>query len=200
MDVKLARKGVIWQNVMLCKHLLTLHQSRMVFRTYKDYHNLLSVLIIKFIGLQIYKKRQYFWNACHHSLGHVLAWHNRTSLCTKLAFMAEESKFPDISIHITVSFFTVNQSWYSVNDIFKKLPMHTFFRSNNCLYLTTKHLTTERKTETGYRPSTKPCPILMLPSHNIIGRLCKQFEKLFEQPHIWFQTSTVVECRIVSFG
>jgi hypothetical protein len=91
-----------------------------------------------------------------------------------LAFSVEEPRFLHISVH-TVPTFTVNQSWYSVNDIFKKLPMHTFFRSYNS---TTKHLTTDRTTKTDYRPSINPSPIIMLPSHNIIGRLCKQFEKL----------------------
>jgi len=94
-----------------------------------------------------------------------------------LVFSVEESRFPHISVH-TVPIFTANQSWYSVNDIFKKLPMHTFFRSNNCLYSTTKHLTTDRTTKTDYRPSINPSPIIMLPSHNIMGRLFKQFEKL----------------------
>jgi hypothetical protein len=85
----------------------------------------------------------------------------------------------------------------------KKFPMQTVFRSNNYLYSTTKHLTTERTTKIYYRLSTNPSPIIILPSHNVIGRLCKQFEKLVlihilcifyyfysnQQTHYWYHKS-----------
>jgi len=42
----------------------------------------------------------------------------------------------------------------SINDIFEKLLMHTFFQSNSC-YLTAKHVRTEWKRPTGSRQAYK---------------------------------------------
>ena len=67
---------------------------------------------------------------------------------------------------------------YSKN-IFNKFSMHTFIRSNKCLYLTAEHIMAEQKTATWSRQFSQSCSIIMWPSQDVREKLHTQFENFW---------------------